>query len=529
VSRNNQNLDYKTILGLQRDPFSPEPDPLFYFPVVSFEQRLALLKRLVQGKDVLVLVIGEPGGGKTTLLKRYLNTTDKMWAPGRLQTSPASDLQADSQAPTSHPAYVLLDSEDPVVIVDDAHTLSAENLVFLLRDAIVPGSAQIIKRLILFGEAGLYNEMTSLTESFIGNTSVNKIYLPSLTTKETAAYLQHRLQVAGYTGEKLFDSSTVKEIHQVSGGLPGPMNEIADQKLKKNYANKKKRRGNSGHPKARSKGIFGWVGAGLVVILLVALALFMYRQTRVAGTQDSKVAKKIYRADLAQKPQPSEKIFRGKIPSVKRSITSTIQPTTTSIVNKKIEPQQQTGEQPKKIEPPQQAQEQVVSAQSEKLEPVPKADLQTASVQPEEKIEPQEKMEQPQKDVPKQPIVSPAVAEKTTETVIEVVAEKSEKEGIHREDWLLSKNSEHYTIQIMGVSNEDSLLNFIKTDQLLDPNRLAYYKAAYKRKNWYPLLYGVYATKKEARVAANELPDRFRKASPWIRKIESVQKEIQID
>ena len=528
MSHNNQNLDYKTILGLQRDPFSPEPDPLFYFPVVSFEQRLALLKRLVQGKDVLVLVIGEPGGGKTTLLKRYLNTTDKMWAPGRLQTAPASDQQADSQTPTSHPAYVLLDSEDPVVIVDDAHTLSAENLVFLLRDALVPGSAQIIKRLILFGEAGLYNEMTSLTESFIGNTSVNKIYLPSFTTEETAAYLQHRLKVAGYTGEKLFDSSTVNEIHQASGGLPGPMNEIADQKLKKSYANKKKRRDNLGRPKARSKGIFGWAGAGVVVISLVALALFMYRQTNVAGTEDPKVAKKIYRAELAQKPQPSEKIFRGKIPSVNRSITSTIQPTTTSVVAKKIE-QPQTGDQPQQLAPPQQAEEQVVSAQGEKLEPLLKADLQTASVQPEEKIETQEKIEQPKEDVPKQPIASPTIAEKTTEKIIEVVAEKSDKEGIHREDWLLSKNSEHYTIQIMGVSNEDSLLSFIKKDQLLDPNRLAYYKAAYKRKNWYPLLYGVYATKKEARLAANELPDRFRKASPWIRKIESVQKEIQID
>ena len=61
MSRNNQNLDYKTILGLKIDPFSPEHDPLFYFPVASFEQRLALLKRLVQGTDVLVLVIGEPG------------------------------------------------------------------------------------------------------------------------------------------------------------------------------------------------------------------------------------------------------------------------------------------------------------------------------------------------------------------------------------------------------------------------------------------------------------------------------------
>ena len=55
----NQELNYRSVLGLGRDPFSPEPDAKFYYPFDSFEQRLHVLDHLVQGTDLLVLVIGE--------------------------------------------------------------------------------------------------------------------------------------------------------------------------------------------------------------------------------------------------------------------------------------------------------------------------------------------------------------------------------------------------------------------------------------------------------------------------------------
>ena len=46
VSLENQNLSYKTVLGLEKDPFSPESDPLFYYAFESFEQRMTVLKSL---------------------------------------------------------------------------------------------------------------------------------------------------------------------------------------------------------------------------------------------------------------------------------------------------------------------------------------------------------------------------------------------------------------------------------------------------------------------------------------------------
>jgi len=79
----------------------------------------------------------------------------------------------------------------------------------------------------------------------------------------------------------------------------------------------------------------------------------------------------------------------------------------------------------------------------------------------------------------------------------------------------------------MGVHNEEFLLSFIKKNQLLEQNEIAYYQSTFNSKAWYQLLYGIYHTKKEAQLAVNKLPENIRKAKPWIRSISTVQKAIR--
>ena len=111
-----------------------------------------------------------------------------------------------------------------------------------------------------------------------------------------------------------------------------------------------------------------------------------------------------------------------------------------------------------------------------------------------------------------------------------VVAKKeAEKNTIYRESWLLDQDSSYYTLQVLGVRNEELLLDFINRHQLLKNKNVAYYKTAYKGKQWYPLLSGVYPTKSEAAAAVNELPDKVQKAIPWIRKLSTVQNEVRTE
>ena len=96
-----------------------------------------MLRRLVQGADILVLVIGEPGSGKTTLLNRLLAATSAQWKSVRVQTDPNSEAPrtTDTLEHEGHPAYVLQDAKDPVVIVDDCDKLPPKELEFLFHPA----------------------------------------------------------------------------------------------------------------------------------------------------------------------------------------------------------------------------------------------------------------------------------------------------------------------------------------------------------------------------------------------------------
>ena len=79
----------------------------------------------------------------------------------------------------------------------------------------------------------------------------------------------------------------------------------------------------------------------------------------------------------------------------------------------------------------------------------------------------------------------------------------------------------------MGARKEALLINFVEKNQLLEQNEIAFYQTTFKDKPWFQLLYGVYATKKDAQSAADNLPLKIRKSSPWIRRLSAVQKAIR--
>jgi DamX protein len=97
---------------------------------------------------------------------------------------------------------------------------------------------------------------------------------------------------------------------------------------------------------------------------------------------------------------------------------------------------------------------------------------------------------------------------------------------IRREKWLLSQKASAYTVQIIGVSSEKTLLDFVKRNPLLKPDELAYYESTFNGKPWFQLLYGIYPSRQAARAAADKLPENIQQAGPWIRQISSVQEVI---
>ena len=515
-------VGYKSVLDLEKDPFSAEPDVSFYYAFRSFEQRLALLKSLVEGTDILVLVIGEPGSGKTTLLKRYLSFSGKVWASGKIQTGPAAVKSPDPNVHGSVPAYVQLDSQEPIVIVDDAHALTREELIFLLREAIIPGSSQLIKKLVLFGESDLYAAITSFSDSIIGETTINKIYMSRMNSDEATAYLQHRMRVSGYKGESLFSASVAKNIHNLSGGFPGPMNENADQWLKNKYSGNVKHADTSRRHAAGPGRVIAWALAGFAVLLLAAVLYYSYSKTTVSKTEAGKTAGKVFRAKIPGNPETMGKVFRAKVPAGQHAVEPIAKTQTTPPVAQKSVTSQPVISPPQKEE---QAAETVLPM--EKTPPLPETADSSEKPLPSaietqplpQKPEPVEKIVISQE----KPLPTPAPGLKDKEEIVQ----KVEKRSIRREDWLLSQDSGDYTIQIMGVSNETTLPDFIKKNRLLEQNEIAYYQTTFRGKPWFQLLYGIYPSREEARKAAEKLPKKIRNFGPWIRRVSAVQRSIR--
>lgn len=153
-----------------------------------------------------------------------------------------------------------------------------------------------------------------------------------------------------------------------------------------------------------------------------------------------------------------------------------------------------------------------------KIETIMPAEEQSIYSQP--TVAPPEQVELPEKANLRQIEVRPQPIKKD-------VIKKAEEQIIHNEEWLLSQESSQYTIQLMGARKEALLFSFVARNQLLKQDAIAYYQTTFKDKPWFQLLYGVFATKKEAQTAADNLSPKIRKSSPWIRRLSAVQKAIR--
>ncbi len=462
-------ISYKTILGLKRAPFSPQVDKKFYHAFPSFVQRLQVLKQLVQGRDFLILVIGEQGSGKTTLLNQFIASADDNWRTCKIR---AHSKKNTGSAPflenlNGRPAFILSDKQPPIVMIDDAHELTWIELQYLLQETPSPGSERKPKRLVLFCEPRIKTALNALTESMTKEIVINKIYMSPINEAEAAEYLLHRLNIAGFTGKNPFRLSDIRAICRASDGLPGLINEKAHKLLLRKFYKKKVVRDSFRISSLFRIRTFGLVASGIVVLCLAIFLLFHHLNTPKPG---AKIQIEDNRRKTAERPSAVH-----EVPIPDKSVEKSVQaPVTPKETVKKPEPISLT------------------KARAVKKESG------ISSYGPKEKVK-----------------------ENGKKTLSAVIMEK----GIYRESWILAQKPSHYTIQILGVRNEKSVIKFVEKHRLW--NQAAYFKTDYKGKNWFSLLYGIYSTRKEALSAKEELPEEIHKSLPWIRKISSVHDAIK--
>jgi len=304
----------------------------------------------------------------------------------------------------------------------------------------------------------------------------------------------------------------------------------------------------------------GWVTAAGACLLLALFAFYPHRYATLSLLSDLKAGPRVFRTKIPEEILIAQNFFRGKFPVVNQPVKTPTKIESQPPVEKKAVPTQPFVALPEQREPQQETELALPLAIQTKIETTPplttavptqSADLSSEKSEPQQEIapyppaEPQTKIERlppvekEEPSVSSQSILTPSDqmelpekvdlrrAEVRPQPVKDDVIEKTQERIIHREKWLLSQSSSYYTIQLMGVRKKALLFNFVERNQLLEQNDIAFYQTTYKDKPWFQLLYGVYVTKKDAQAAADKLPLKIRKSSPWIRRLSAVQKTIR--
>jgi len=294
---------YLQRFGLEREPFAATPDPLFFCADSMFTQRLDMLQNLTEFGMLLLLVIGESGVGKSSVLQQFLERASSNWQACELHADEVTNVHGlvenlvngfqlaatDVSQLAAQLDRLRAQGQLAVLAVDDAQRLPEPALRALLGLSGAPSEESKRLRLVLFGTEELQDKLAALSPEHAENTHVFTV--PRLTELQTGAYIHHRLAVAGAMGEAPFTSAQVKAIYKASRGLPALINARAQQMLLDIYqVSGGARSGMRSATAAMSSGPMRVALAVVGAVVLLTLATAMWTRHKAAPTEPTGAA-----------------------------------------------------------------------------------------------------------------------------------------------------------------------------------------------------------------------------------------------
>src|SRR5262249_43699506 len=241
---------YERFFGLSDAPFRLTPDPRYLFLSKKHTEALAHLK-LGLHESGFVCITGDVGTGKTTLLRTFLGqlgnetgavyvSTPALSSLELLQTICAEfGLPATSQSPkelidglNAHLLAERAAGRRCVVVVDEAQALGIEVLEQLRLLSNLETATEKLLRMILVGQPQLRRLLLHPELVQLNQRITLRWHMGPLDAAETAAYVRHRLAIAGGAeSRQLFSAHALGSVHRVSGGVPRLINMICHRAL----------------------------------------------------------------------------------------------------------------------------------------------------------------------------------------------------------------------------------------------------------------------------------------------------------
>jgi general secretion pathway protein A len=246
--------------GLTREPFSVTPDPSFLYLSDSHTEALAQLVYGITARRGFVVLTGEVGTGKTTLIQRLLdelNGTTQTALIFNMVVSPQDLLRyvCEKFGLVTHEDnhkqlhdYIsllerfLLDSyrngQNVALIIDEAQNLSAEVLENLRLLSNFETAREKLLQILLVGQPELGNRLNGADVRQLKQRVALRHHLSPLNRAECEKYIAKRLEIAGGS-MSLFSSAAIAAVHSYSTGIPRLVNILCDNGLLTAYALRK--------------------------------------------------------------------------------------------------------------------------------------------------------------------------------------------------------------------------------------------------------------------------------------------------
>ncbi len=251
---------YKEFYGLRANPFNVNPDPRYLFLTRHTEEALACLTYGIQSRKGFVLLTGEVGTGKTTLINKLLEWlrlqqvatafvfNSRLNVPQFLDYMMADfGIPCDSEAKSQILLRLynwLLDryraGETAVLIVDEAQSLGEEVLEEIRMLTNLETFTEKLLQIVLVGQPELEQKLKQPQLRQLRQRLTLRAKTYPFTFDETKAYVQQRLRVAGWDGQQIFDPEAVTAIHRYALGIPRVINLLCEHCLVSGFVDQQK-------------------------------------------------------------------------------------------------------------------------------------------------------------------------------------------------------------------------------------------------------------------------------------------------
>ncbi|WP_287030878.1 AAA family ATPase [Pseudomonas sp. UBA6310] len=519
------------------DPFAPRV-PGFKFFAAQRKPVLGQLHHLARYSQLLLVVSGPEGSGKTLLRQALVASTNKqsvlsVVVSARGAEDAASLLRqvaqglgmqaADARSIQSQVVQLGLTGQEVYLLVDDAEALKPDALEALL--ALAQGNADGRAHVFLFGEPSLIARLDDLGDG--GEECFHVIELQPYEEEETRAYLARRLEGAGQGIEVLSDDQ-IADIHAQSEGWPGAINQVARETLIEAMLAQRGSGKRAGFAfKLPKKHLLA-----LVVVFVGVLAAWLMQgqggktpgepapgvaqapQDQSAGTPAGQAQQ-----GASQEGNPAVE-FSGSSQPLPLPLVGEAQPVIRSPLAQAAATEdgdEAAAEVPGPAplpEPGAAAPIAAVPAPPVAAAP-PVVTAPTASPAP---------VTQPKSTPPAAAASNPPAATKpaapTTAKVDKPAAVATA--AAPGADWYRAQPATAFTVQILGSASESSAQAFVRANG----DQYRYFKKVFQGKPLYVVTYGSFPSRTAAQAAIKTLPAKVQAGKPWPKTFASIQQEM---